>query len=108
MYLKLSTHITNGLIRLNHSCACCLSAVHCGTAAESDNTLTSVLIIHILAFLDIRNSRIRLNAVINDILNADFFELCKHRIEKMKSHKTLIGYDKNLFNTLILDKFRQS
>jgi len=32
------------------------------------------LIIHILAFFDIRDSRVRLNTIINNIFNPNFFE----------------------------------
>ena len=107
MYFKLASHITNRLIRLYNSCTGSLCTVHRWTAAECDNTLAAVLDIHILTFLNVRNCRIRLNAVVNNIFNANLIELCEQRVKNMKSHKTLIGYNKNLIYTLAFNELRQ-
>ena len=74
MNFKLTSHSTNRLLRLYNPCTCCFSAVHWRTAAKCYNALTVVLIIHILALFDIRDSRVRLNTIINNIFNPNFFE----------------------------------
>ena len=73
----------SGAAATNATLARSLSAIHRRAAAECNNSLASVLGVHILALFDVRNSRVWLNAVINNVFNSNFFELQKKRVKKM-------------------------
>ncbi len=93
--LQLASHLRNALVRVHNSCTCGLCTIHRRTAAECDNTLTAVLEVKSAGFLNIFNRRVRLNSVINRVLDSLSVKLLKKTCKQVETHKALIRNNKN-------------
>lgn len=93
--LQLASHLRNTLIRVHNPCARSLCAVHRRTAAECDDTFAAVLEIESACFLNIFNRRVRLNSVINRVLDSLSVKLLKKACKQVETHKSLIRYNED-------------
>ena len=106
-YLQNASHLRDSLVRSYNSCASSLSAVHRRAAAESNHSLTAVWNEHFSCFLNVFDWGVRLNAVINNVADSCLVKLLKKTVEQIKAHKSLIGNNHNLADTLFFDNGRQ-
>lgn len=68
--LQHAFHLRNGLLGASDSCTDTFCTIHCASAAESDDCVTTVLMIHLQAVFDVLNGRIGHDVVIAAALHA--------------------------------------
>ncbi len=77
--------------------------VHRGAAADSDKGFAAVVFVQLQSSFDVLDARVRLDLIIDDILDAFLLHGFEQAIEKVEAHETLIGDDEDLFLAVSLD-----
>lgn len=98
-------HLRNGLLGASDSCADTFCTIHCASAAESDDCVTTVLVIHLQTFFNVLNGRIGHDVVIAAAFHAFVFACLHDWVCLTVGEQKTIRYDQDTLETVVFEKF---
>ncbi|MPM52430.1 hypothetical protein SDC9_99189 [bioreactor metagenome] len=106
-HAECAAHLRDALVWLDHARAGCLRAVHRGTAAKRDDTVTLAVHIELSRGFDVFNRGVGFHTIVDNALEPRSIAGGKERIEQTELSKHAVGDDQDVVYTFALDKLRQ-